>query len=125
MTVTASSPLRGPGLGSSATHSTSAQGPTSKETSSPGVYVLTYHPPPVASANRYPRAAHPAENTGSTPPFPSRRIRSTSNPFSPFLATTWCKRAGRLSGTPVASPPRCFPPNLVATLHSFFHCLRA
>jgi hypothetical protein len=47
-------------------------------------------------------------------------MRRTSNPLSPSLAATWCKQAGRLSGTPVVSPPRCFPPHLVATSHSFF-----
>src|SRR5215218_2662253 len=102
----------------------SAQGPTSREASFPGLHAFTYHPPPGASANRYPRAAHPAENTGSTWPFPSRSTRRTSSPLYPSLATTWCKGARRLSGTPVATPPRCFPPNLVAMLHSFFDCLR-
>src|ERR671911_73862 len=115
MRFAASPPLRGPGLGSSATHSTPTQGPTSREMSSPGVYVFTYHPPPGASANRYPREAQAAENTGNTSPFPSRRMRSTSNLFSPSLTTTQCKGAELLAGLPVVSPLHGFPPNLVAT----------
>src|SRR3712207_6169987 len=44
MTFAASPPLR-PGLESSATQSMPAQDPTSRETSSSGVHVFTYHPP--------------------------------------------------------------------------------
>src|SRR5829696_2531077 len=84
MRFAASPPLRGPGLGwSSATHSTPAQGPTSREMSSPGVYVLTYHPPPGASANKYPRAAQAAENTGNTSPLP---LQTYAQHLQPLLA---------------------------------------
>src|SRR5215211_2265882 len=123
MRFATSPPLRGPGLGSSATHSMPTQGPTSREMSSPGVYVLTYHPPPGASANRYPWEAQAAENTGNTSPFPSRRVRSASNSFSLGLTTTQCKGAGLLSGILVVSPLHCFAPNLVVTSRSFSHAV--
>src|SRR5215208_4417400 len=104
MTFATLPPPRGPGLGSSATHLIRAQGPASREMSSPGVHVFTYHPPPSASAKRYPRAADPAENTGNVSPLPSRGMRSTSNPSSPCLATTWWTGIRRPVLT--SAPPR-------------------
>src|SRR4051794_26842149 len=108
MTFTASP--RGPGLGSSATHSTRVQGPASREKNSPGMHVLTYHPPPGASAKRYPRAAHPAENTGNVSPLSSRGMRRTSNSSSPSLATTWWTGIGRPALT--SAPSRLAGPHL-------------
>jgi hypothetical protein len=120
ITFATSLPLR-PGLGSSDTHSRPAQGPTSRETSSLGIHVLTYHPPPGASAKRNPRAAHPAENTSSASPPTCSGTRRTSSPLSPSLTTTWCKGARRLTESPVASPLCCCPTNLIATSRSFSH----
>src|SRR5215213_885982 len=80
MTFAVSPPPRGPGLGSSATHSTRAQDPASREKSSPGVHVFTYHPPPGASAKMYLRAAHPAENTGTVSPLPPEACAAPPTP---------------------------------------------